>query len=200
MSTSVKRLSLSNPIVIAVVLVLLVVVGFANVRTFMPQIEMRSQQKADNNDYPEVPLDLQQVLARSAGAGLSPTGTGRAATPSLRRDPFARPAPKSTPRPVKPKPATSAKVVSPDTLVCAAVMLGGKIPLALINGQTLVLGDRIRDFQVVGISTDGVQLQDDKKQTLFLEVGRKTEFDRAYKMVTKVTDQKDLGRTALQEK
>ena len=197
MSTSVKRLSLSNPLVIAVVLVLLALVVVVNIRTFGPRRTAVRRNAEPAAEYSAVPLDLEQVVRRAATAGLDGGAAGGAlAAPVLDRDPFARRQAVNGTVAARGEP-TSAGRVNPDSLICAAVMLGGRNPVARINGRTVKIGDRIRSCRVSGIGTEGVRLRHDDGREIFLAVSSGRESNKSYRMVSGLQDQEDPGRTSL---
>ncbi len=202
MSTSGKRLSLSHPGVIATVVVMMVVVVVLNIRTFGPkgprQRAVEPEAAATGGGSSAVPLDLNQVLARSAGAGMTvATGTW-GDTPGVSRDPFrkrkaARSVTTTTSRPAR------ARKTAPDTLVCSAVMLGGRQPVALIDGRPVAIGDRVHGCRVVRIATEGAWLRNARGVDVFLGVGEHRDSKKAFRMITDVPDRRDLGSTALEE-
>jgi hypothetical protein len=194
-----KRLSLSNPIVVVVVLVLFAAVLVVNLRTFGFKNRPQTAQAEVVQGYPTLPVDLEQVLRRSAVAGPSSGGlVAGSPLPALGRDPFA--ARKSRTKPVAVEKALEpVTIADPDSLACAAVMLGGRRPVALINGEPLAVGDRIRGFQVMKIETTGVSLQHSDGRSRFLIVGRSGASSKSYRMVTDVPDREDLGRTSLDD-
>ena len=194
-----KRLSLSNPLVVGVVLVLLAGVLFVNIRTFGPKARPKTRQAVQIKDYPSLPVDLEQILQRSAVAGQAVGGFAVGSElPAMGRDPFVGKKKSSSPvaAPVDSKMVADA---DPDSLVCAAVMLGGRRPVALINGEALAVGDRIREYRVMSIETTGVGLQAGNGKDRFLGVGRSDKSNKSYRMVRDVPDPENQGRTSLDD-
>lgn len=198
MSMSEKRLNLSNPLVIGVVLILLAVVLVVNIRTFGPKRPTRKNPIAKVQDYPSLPSDLDKVVRYSAMAGDGSVGLSAGSLPALGRDPFAAreaPVAQASARVNRETPVAD----KPDSLVCSAVMLGGHRPVALIGGESLVVGDRIREFRVMTIETNGVHLRAPDGSDLFLAIGNSGETARSFKIVTGVPANEDLGRTSLDD-
>ncbi len=173
---SARSLSLKNPALIAVVLVLLAAVTVLNIRTFGTGRKKHSAGTARAQAYPVLPGDLNE-LVRLAGEDLRnerPDVDTAASVPSRpRRDPFrdAKQAVKSSSRVMGPRTHTTRARQKEPAPPCAAVLVGGPRPLALIGGRTLGLGDRTGDATIVEIGTGGVVLQDENGRRRILRVG-----------------------------
>ncbi len=166
---SASRLSLKNTIAISVVVVLGIAVTLLNVQTFGKGRGPSRRVQASIQDKSALPEDL-AVLVRDAGKAASlgryPDRSAERQLPNLARDPFVS----------DHQPVVTVLVDSPAgpemvTLVCSAVMIGGKRSVAMINGKTFAAGDNLSGLTVTAVSTRGVTLQDDSGETVFLAVG-----------------------------
>lgn len=194
-----KRLSLKSPIVVAAVLVLLALVLVANIRTFGPAMAGGRNSAAQAPGEFPLPMDLDQIMRRAAMAGGDGIGSaGPALLPNLDRDPF-RNGNTVAAAPVERGVARPPVAANPNALVCEAIVLGGRQPLALINGAALAIGDRVRDYRIERIATDGVSLKSATGKLLFLAVGQTNGTIESYRMVTSVPDPGNHGRTALDD-
>lgn len=175
---SANRLSLKNPIVIAVVVVLGIAVTLLNIQTFGKGRLPSRRVQAGHQDEPSLPGDLIS-LVRDSGPAAQPITTGIAGSvgrrPDLRRDPFLDQKYTGAPS-VQPVPEEEV------ALVCTAVMLGGKRSAAMINGQAFVVGDRIGQLAVISIETRGVGLRGASGQEIYLFVGSEDTGTESLKM------------------
>jgi hypothetical protein len=164
MSTPNSRLR--DPRVIVTVVLLLLAVAAANVVTFAPSLMPGSAARPDAVQTAAVPNDLDQ-LARAAGRGgtllgdgsagrVSNDGCARTGSASGLRDPFH---PRATAPVPRPSDEALAPPESPPELRCSAVLLGGVQPLAMLDGQMLGVGDRVRGWRIEHISPRGVRLK-----------------------------------------
>lgn len=198
-----RRPTLSHPAVITGVLVVLLVIIVVNVRTFGPgRSGARQAEAARVQAYPAIPLDLADVLRqadRPSGAlGVAVTGP----RPALDRDPFVTGPPASVVRtaPASPTVRTGVRTAPAArgcALICAAVMLGGGVPAALIDGRLCRVGDTVRQYRVERIDVHGVTLGGDSR--LFLPVGVTSAGEGANVLVTGSASGDGLGRTSLVE-
>jgi hypothetical protein len=83
-------------------------------------------------------------------------------------------------------------------LSCAAVLLGGSRPAAIINGQRYHRGDWIENYRVGRITTEGVQLSGSSGQR-FLAVGVPDDEVDSYPVVTGTKTPRDVGRTEIEK-
>lgn len=186
MSTSGKRPGLSHPAVIGVVVVLMAAVVVLNVRTFGSRSARNQRSVTAEVSAEGVPGDLDRLLERSAAAGLATSEAGWGKAPDVRRDPFSdeilteKPAPR-VPRTAGPSRSRSR---SDSQLVCSAVMLGGKRPLAWINGRKVGVGEVVSGWRVTAIDPDGPHLQAGRDKQLFLPVGGGDKGNQKYRVVT----------------
>ncbi|MCB1183221.1 hypothetical protein KDM41_07295 [bacterium] len=183
---------LSRRPVIAVVLVLLAVVVWANARTFGPRRVASRDRHVRVQAAPPFPTDVGEVLRRadaSPGAEAS-----RAPLPDLRRDPFVYGA--AAPATVAvAKPEPSRRAARSGEPVCEAVFPGGRDPLAVIGGRPCRLGDRVEGWTLVHIGIDGVRLaRGDRERQL--KVGETTDV-ATHHLVTSVRSDEQGGRTRL---
>ena len=135
---------------------------------------------------------------RQAGAlGVTLTGP----RPALQRDPFASgpPAPAlvATAAPNTRPAVRKSSVVRGGALACAAVMLGGGAPAALIDGRLCRVGDTVRGFRIERIEAHGVSLGGESR--LFLPVGVSSSGEDANVVVTGAAPGDRQGRTNLVE-
>lgn len=202
MSTSANKPRLSHPVVIGGVIVLLAAVTVLNIRTFGSKKPRRRPVAAATNgaarDYPTLPTDLNQVLARSAAAGMTATPDRWGESPRIRRDPF-----RSPDVPVvtgSPESSPTVRVTAGDSLVCEAVMLGGRRPVAVIGGRAMAVQEEIRGHRLVRIGPDGAWLSDAAGREIFLPVGGGQVSKKAYRMVNGVPSRTDLGSTTLESR
>lgn len=151
-----SRLKLSSPPVIAAVVVLGIAVTILNIRTFGSKRPRRRPAPTEIRvqEHPALPADLGQVVQQALDQSALPDRSGSRPAPSqVSRDPFQRSG-HAAHAAVAP-----ARVTAPDSLRCAAVLLGGRRPVALIDGEAHTLGGRVRGMTIVNIDYDGVRLQ-----------------------------------------
>lgn len=162
---SASRLSLKNPLVIGVVVVLGIAVTVLNIQTFgKPRLPSRRVQ-AGIQDGPALPGDL-ATLARDIEGFRDYSGPGGRSShrPSLARDPFLDP--KFTGQEqVQTAPVEKVK------LVCSSVMMGSRRSVAVINDTALGVGDRIEGYTVTEVDTRGAGLRNSAGKKIFLYVG-----------------------------
>ncbi len=160
---SAKSISLKSPITIVVVVFLLGAVTVLNVRTFGPLLG-RNETSAGYRAqaHPPVPSDMRQLAAHETELVRSrPLRDPALMVASLDRDPF-------FPRQKQPRPVVTptgggasgrkASAPAPKPLVCSAIMLGGRRPMAIINGEGRHPGDDIRGMILTGIDADKKEL------------------------------------------
>jgi len=161
---SAKSLSLKSPGLIVAVVVMGAVVTVLNIRTFGGKHQTMRTESARTQAYPVLPGDLGE-LVRLAGREMrnQSDGSDGAVDPyeTPGRDPFLDPSEKA---PVaSPKSATAAapRAAAPVKLTCAAVLLGGDQPLAVLGGRTRRVGEKVGAWTVAAIGASGVVLKDD---------------------------------------
>jgi hypothetical protein len=186
---SASRLSLKNPIVIAVVVVLGIAVTILNIQTFGKGRLPSRRVQAGIHDGPALPGDLATLVRDMEGFGdYSGTGTRSESRPRLPRDPFLDPRFTGL-EPVKAAPAEKIK------LVCSSVMMGSKRSVAMINGTALGVGDRIDGFTVTTVDTRGAGLRNSAGKKIFLFVGNEDTGAESLKMEFK--DKKTDNKTVM---
>lgn len=170
---SAKSLSLKSPGLIAAVVVMGVVVTVLNIRTFGGKHKTMPTESARTQAYPVLPGDLGE-LVRLAGREMRDRSDGsvgavdRYETPG--RDPFLDPSEKVPVASTESVPTAVPRAVAPMKLTCAAVLLGGDQPLAVLGGRTRRVGDRVGTWTVTTIGAAGVVLQDDGGRERLLKV------------------------------
>lgn len=165
-----RRMRLDAKPVVAIVLVLLAVVAALNVRTFGGARKGAQRVAARVQSYPVPPSDLERVLRQAMSEGTAAAAADpERRLPALGRDPFL-----ARPLPVSPASATAATaaVAAAGPLRCAAVMLGGLRPTALIDGRACLEGETVAGWLIGTIAPDGVHLIAADGGTRFLPVGR----------------------------
>jgi hypothetical protein len=193
----VKRSLLRHPAIIAGVVLGLAAVTVLNIKTFASGrwFAADSAERIANHLLPPADLDLvvQAALNEELGPRRRMASAGLGG-PAITRDPFSGGA-ASRPAPAAATPAK--KSAAPEPLVCTAVMLGGREPLALINGHTHRPGDRLRGEEIVRIDTEGVTLVRADGRQRRLAVGPDTDQKPAYRVVTGPSTDQDRGETHL---
>jgi len=199
---SAKQANRKIALTITVVSLMLVGVVVLNVSTFGGVGQSRDSARGYRlQAHPPVPSDMGQMMKhaieiRPSGNSL---GTGHVTT-SLKRDPFFPT--KAQPKPVmknstrRRKTTTKPKArVKP--LECSAIMLGGKLPMAIINEEGRHPGDSIRGMVLVGIDADGVTFRKSDGSTTHLSVGVQEAENQNYRVITRTRELDDQGRTSL---
>lgn len=191
---------LRHPAVVAGVVVGLLAVIALNLRTFGPARRLAGHgiDRAVGHLVP--PADLSQVVhdavyGDDTGRGVALAGGGQGM--GLARDPFSGAS--LAPRTVVTAPVKShtPSKQRQEPLSCTAVMLGGARPLALVGGKAYGPGDRVRDQEVVAITTEGVRLRDRKGRETLLAVGPAPADSTSFHVVTRPVDRSDAGVTRL---
>lgn len=197
---STARINLKHPLVMGAVALGMLGVLALNISTFSSP---RSRRQADRGyrvqEHPPVPADARPAVWQE------PVPSRRAEavvmTEDGARDPFF-PA-RRQPGPVKVarssgKGSRSARKKSPPApLVCSAILAMGPHPMAIINGENLHIGDRIRDLTVRTINADGVVLADSKGGAVELPIGKQSSAAQPYRVVTRTRVPDEQGRTRL---
>lgn len=162
-----SRLSLKSPPVIAAVVILGIAVTVLNIRTFGSKSPRRKPAPAlaRVQEYPAIPADLGRVVQQALQQEALPARSGTRQSPArVERDPFQR-----TGHAVH---ATAVAIPlaegEADSLRCAAVLLGGKRPVALIDGEACTLGSWVRGMTIENIEYDGVSLRTSDGDLRFL--------------------------------
>lgn len=193
---SANRLSLSSKPVIAGVLVAMAAVVVLNVRTFGPQTAGAGRTTVRMQSAPPYPMDIAEVIQADRSTALDPAPP-REPLPEFRRDPFYQTAhgsnpivkAKATRSPTRPRPAPR----------CTAVFPAGREPLAVIDGRSCRIGDRVGDYRLTGIGIDGVVLVNKSGRELTLAVGTPTTSVRTNGLVTSLRNDEQDGGTRLDE-
>ena len=162
-----SRLSLKSPPVIAAVVVLAAAVMVLNIKTFSSKrtTPKPSPAQVRVQEYPVLPADLSDVIQQALQKEGVPRRSGSGQTPAqVERDPFQR-AGHAVHAAVVAKPL---EVSVEDSLRCAAVLLGGKRPVALIAGKAYTLGSWVLGMTIVNIEYNGVILRSSNGDLLFL--------------------------------
>lgn len=169
-------IDLNDRRVVVSVLVLLLAIMTLNWRVFQPLRARQVDRQTAQEEAVYLPPDLGEMTGVAAArleGGASDAGrrnrAGRATLGAGLRDPFAADA-----DPV-PRPAVTRKVRATGTSsrprpVCTAVLLGGRRPVALIDGARYHPGDRIGAYRIERIDAGGVHLAGAQGR-LYLPVG-----------------------------
>jgi len=175
----------------------LLAVGVLNLQTFGPRLGLLGS-RGDQAPDPLVPPPDLEMVVQAARDGSGPrafaaAGGGGAAVSM--RDPFTRGA---VPAAAAPAPAPSRRrATAPAPLVCSAVLLGGERPLALIDGEPVGPGDRVRGLEILTIAADGVRLCGPDGEEITLAVGTQATADGTYHVVTGTRAAHAEGQTRL---
>ncbi len=197
---SAKQFSRKNSITIAVVMAMLVGVVFLNVDTFGGK-GGKTSRGYRLQAHPAVPMDAGRPAGYEAGLTDSVHNRGsKISTSRLKRDPFfpgqAQPKPMPMPKSKhRKRPAATAAPVKP--LVCSAIMLGGKAPMAIINGEGRHPGEMVRGMVLDAIDADGVIFRKSDGSAFHLAVGVKENKNSSFRVVTRIPKTEDQGRTRL---
>lgn len=195
---SAKQVSLKSPVTIAVVTVLLVGVVFLNLNTFGGK-GGKTSRGYRVQAHPPVPMDVRQLVSCETNF----QGAGRASAISmenLERDPFF---PDQT-QPVSVMASTvrrsskrSQRKPKAKPLECSAIMLGGVQPMAIISGEGRHPGDKIRGMVLSAIDADGVTFIKANGSSFRLPVGVQEDNKDSFRVVTRVQNTDEQGRTRL---
>ncbi len=199
---SAKRANRKIALTIVVVSMMLVGVVALNINTFGGLNRGSDSARGYRlQAHPPVPSDMGRMMKHAIE--IRPSGNALVAGPvttSLKRDPFFPT--KAQPKPVmknstrRRKNSTKPKErVKP--LECSAIMLGGKLPMAVINGEGCHPGDSIRGMVLVGIDADGVTFRKSNGLTTHLSVGVPEAENQNYRVITRTRELDDQGRTSL---
>lgn len=199
---SAKQISLKSPATIAVVVVLLVAVVGLNIQTFGGRPGGHNTSRGYRvQAHPPVPSDVTSLVNRDVAKALI-QGRQSATTgvQHLGRDPFfeRKNQPQAQPKTrVKRKSGSSAVASRAKPLQCSAIMLGGKNPMAIIDGEGRYPGDKIRGMTLVGIDADGVTFKKSNGSTTHLAVGVQDDKNSSFRVVTRARKSGDQGQTHL---
>jgi|GEM_PF-2150074 len=192
---STTRISLKSPPVVVTVLVLLAAVIVLNVQTFKSGTRNNRRNHVRLQAYPGVPSDMEQMVHAPAWdpvpAAASPQAAGHPG-----RDPFFPPNDLPPARASR-SAAESVTRTGPKPLICTAVLLGGKRPMAIINDKTYGPGDTVRGMTINLVDTRRVELIKADGGSISLPVGIQTSDQTSFRMVTGSTGNRSQGRTSL---
>ncbi|MCP4571188.1 MAG: hypothetical protein GY838_02440 [bacterium] len=162
--------------VVVSVVVLLLGIMILNWRVFQPLRARHARQEIATEEAVYLPPDLGEMAGAAAarlkadGGDGNPGAVARAGIDGGGlRDPF-RTRTDPPPPPVPARTAGSRSTARAPRPTCAAVMLGGSRPTALIGGQRYHPGDRVGAYRVERIDAGGAYL-DGTDGRLFLPVG-----------------------------
>lgn len=193
---SAQRISLKSKPIVAVVLVLLAIVVAVNASVFGPQAKTGLRANVRVQTSQPMPLDLGDFRSGSSVPEADLAAWGILDAPPLERDPFSNTRAKA---PVRKTRKARRKTTAVADLECNAILLGGVLPVALINGERHHVGDRVGKYQVMAIGATGVKLKSDSGSGLFLSVYTGSENAGRGRVVTELTETNGLGRTSLVE-
>lgn len=202
---STNRISLKHPAVVGVVALGLVGVVALNISTFaMPQRGARSAERGVRvQAHPPVPMDARPAVWNINRTQEEPKAGKRMEEP-LKRDPFFPMAEQSVP--TVPKKVRKnkrrkgpARKPAAKPMVCTAVLLMGKSPMAVIDGVGRSPGETVRGLTVKEIDADGVTLMDANGGVKHLSIGPEKQMDQAYRVVTRVEGAHENGQTRLND-
>jgi len=158
-----------RPLIAVVLVTAAVAVGAFNFKTFGPARRPAPRAETRVQAYPALPADLEDVMRDTARLPLAGAAAAEAPLPALQRDPFVgRRAARTPPAVPAAKPAAAPDGTLP--LACQAVLLGGGLPEALVDGHLVRAGDTVRGLRVAVIDVRGVTLQG-AAGAVFLPVG-----------------------------
>lgn len=197
---SASRLNLKSPPVLAGMGLMLIVVVVINLRTFGVSLPGRGQKHVVRQQRPPVPAELQLASESMFEDRLLPMPSPALNKPVLRRDPFLATILSGAPAQTQSGRAKTAKGAKPRSqksrLTCSAILLGGKRPTALIDGEALGPGDLVRGYRIVEITATEVLLKKSTGQALTLWVAPDNKDQGTFKVVTGVQPA-DHGTTRL---
>ena len=198
---SAKQANKKLPITLAVISIMLVGVIALNINTFGGSTLGRKSTRGYRvQAHPPVPSDMGQrvFFAVDLKGGQNGKKTGTVIT-TKGRDPFfpskAQPVPVVRPSSRKGKSKRSKVVAKP--LECTAIMLGGKRPMAIINGEGRYPGDTIHGLVMVSLDADGVTFRKSDGSLKRIKVGVQESANEDYRVVTRVRETDHQGRTSL---
>jgi hypothetical protein len=197
------RSPLKHPVVISGVVLGLLAVALLNLHTFMGEGQLLGRGAERSTADLTPPADLsdvvhQAVRDQAGGPRVAGAAAGSGGGSGLVRDPFSggtvRPE-ATVPRVAQPRPQ---RAPEPKPLVCAAVMLGGEQPLALIDGEARRPGQTVRGYLLLDITTTAVRLQRPDGSVLVLPVGQATSDTSGFHLVTGTVIDAGSGDTGLE--
>ncbi len=197
---SAKQANKKIPIILSVVAVMLVFVVYLNLQTFGVIGDNKTSRGYRVQAHPPVPSDLGQFASHEAQPEVAWSMTGASAE-LLIRDPF-------FPQQSQPVPVVMATQKKPTrkavprkrtkSLQCSAIMLGGKSPMAIIDGEGRHIGDSIRGMVLTKIDADGLTFRRSNGTAKYLPIGVQEDDENNYRVVTRTRNNNDQGRTSLQ--
>jgi len=193
---SVQAMSLKSKPVMAVVAVIFAVVVVANIETFKPGKKTKSQPELRLQASQPMPFDLLSLRLKSTIPAENLAAWTDRGTPELARDPFGN---VHSYQPLEVTP-DSVAVIEPVTVwQCNAVLLGGRDPVAMVNGKSFKVGESVDGLLVAAIGTTGVKLTDKNGKSTFLPVQPIRDFAGQARIVNEKSHMKSQGKTRLVE-
>ncbi len=199
---SAKQANRKMALTIALVSLMLVGVVALNINTFGGMSRGSDSARGYRlQAHPPVPSDMGQMMKHAIE--IRPAENSLEAGPvatSLKRDPFFptkaqhKPVMKNSTHRRKTTTKPKARV---NPLECSAIMLGGKLPMAIINGEGRHPGDSIQGMVLVGIDADGVTFRKSDGSITHLSVGVPESENQNYRVITRTRELDDQGRTSL---
>lgn len=196
-----KRSLLRHPAVIGGVVLGLMAVTVLNLETFASGRWFGPDADEASASHLVPPADLEEVVRGAVAARNRDTGLALAGSlggPTITRDPFTGSV--AAPAPTTAKPASrAASRPKPAPLQCTAVMLGGRRPLALIDGESHGPGDSLGPWTIDAIDTEGVTLVRKDGRQKRLAVGPARDDEARYHVITEAEVGNDRGKTRLED-
>lgn len=161
--------------VVVSVVVMLLAIMILNWRVFQPLRAKQAEQEVAGDESVYLPPDLGEMTSVAvarlgrAGAGAEAHAAGRAGFGADLRDPF-RTRTDPAPAPIVSRAAGDRSEPAKPRLACAAVLLGGRRPTALIGGGRYHPGDHVAGYRVTRVTAEGAHLEG-AQGSLFLPVG-----------------------------
>ncbi|MFT5314484.1 MAG: hypothetical protein ACI9UK_000304, partial [Candidatus Krumholzibacteriia bacterium] len=137
---SAQAMNLKSKPAMAAIAVMFAIVAVANIATFRPENKGQRQPDVRLQASQPMPLDLLSLRLESTIPAENLAAWANRGAPELERDPFGN---VNSYQPLEVSPDSTADVVPVVAWQCNAVLLGGREPVAMVNGKSLRIGESI---------------------------------------------------------
>jgi hypothetical protein len=193
---SAQAMGLKSKPAMAVIAVMFAIVVIANVATFKPGKKSPRQPDVRLQASQPMPIDLLSLRLESTIPAENLAAWANRGAPELERDPFGN---AHSYQPLEVSPDSVAAVEPVVAWQCNAVLLSGRDPVAIVNGKSLRIGEKVDGLLVAAIGTTGVKLTSTNGESTFLPVQAERDFAGQARIVNENSHKKSRGNTRLVE-